>query len=118
MIAGFKRVKALTKEVAVVAEALQGSNLLALDDSRSRIRRITPLPTFDASDIIRRTVVAEHLPDQPTIGMRRPAINLCGFLSLPYLFVMNMHHEFMMLLSPAHFSNCLEKPIAAADGGF
>eukprot|EP00775_Hariotina_reticulata_P003902 gene3902-4156_t len=67
MIAGFKRVKALTKDMAVVAEALQGSSLLALDDSKSRIRRITPLSTFDANDIIRRTVVAEHLSDQPTI---------------------------------------------------
>lgn len=71
MIANFKRVKALTKDLAVVAEALKGSTLLSLDEEGSRVRRAAPLPTFDVSDITRRTVVVEHLPDKPTIGERR-----------------------------------------------
>lgn len=68
MIAGFKRVKALTKDLAVVAEALNGSTLLSLDETNSRIKRRTPLPAFDVNDIARRTVVVEHLPDKSTIG--------------------------------------------------
>jgi hypothetical protein len=70
MIANFKRVKALTKDLAAVAEALRGSTLLSVDSEGSRVRRSTPLPTFDVQDITRRTVVVEHLPDKPTIGER------------------------------------------------
>lgn len=68
MIANFKRVKALTKDMAVVVEALAGSTLLSLDESASQVRRCTPLPAFDVNDICRRTVVVEHLPVKPTIG--------------------------------------------------
>lgn len=67
MIANFKRVKGLTKELSVVTEALKGSSMLAVDEEGSRVRRTTPLPTYDTTDICRRTVVAEHLPDKPTI---------------------------------------------------
>eukprot|EP00878_Enallax_costatus_P000770 GHUV01000888.1.p1 GENE.GHUV01000888.1~~GHUV01000888.1.p1 ORF type:complete len:994 (+),score=425.46 GHUV01000888.1:1363-4344(+) len=67
MIANFKRVKALTKDLGVVAEALKGSTLLSLDESSSCVKRSTPLPAFDVNDIAKRTVVVEHLPDKPTI---------------------------------------------------
>ncbi|WIA36582.1 hypothetical protein OEZ86_007872 [Tetradesmus obliquus] len=67
MIANFKRVKALTKELTVVAEALRSSSLLSLDAEGTRVRRAAPLPAFDVGDITRRTVVVEHLPDKPTI---------------------------------------------------
>lgn len=67
MIANFKRVKGLTKELCVVTEALKGSSMLSVDEEGSRVRRTTPLPTYDTDDICKRTVVAEHLPDKPTI---------------------------------------------------
>ncbi|WIA16383.1 hypothetical protein OEZ85_013077 [Tetradesmus obliquus] len=67
MIANFKRVKALTKELTVVAEALRSSSLLSLDAEGTRVRRAAPLPAFDVGDITWRTVVVEHLPDKPTI---------------------------------------------------
>jgi hypothetical protein len=72
MIANFKRVKGLTKELSVVTEALKGSSMLSVDEEGSRVRRTTPLPAYDTSDICRRTVVAEHLPDKPTIGELLP----------------------------------------------
>lgn len=72
MIANFKRVKGLTKELSVVTEALKGSSMLSVDEEGSRVRRTTPLPAYDTSDICRRTVVAEHLPDKPTIGEIAP----------------------------------------------
>lgn len=68
MIANFKRVKGLTKELSVVTQALKGSSMLSVDEEGSRVRRTTPLPNYDTTDICRRTVVAEHLPDKPTIG--------------------------------------------------
>lgn len=68
MIACFKRVKGLTKDVAVVTDALKGSALLTVDEEGGRVRRSQPLAAYDVNDICRRTVVAEHLPDKPTIG--------------------------------------------------
>jgi len=52
----------------VVTQALKGSSMLSVDEEGSRVRRTTPLPNYDTTDICRRTVVAEHLPDKPTIG--------------------------------------------------
>lgn len=75
MIANFKRVKGLTKELTVVTEALKGSSMLSVDEEGSRVRRTSPLPAYDTTDICRRTVVAEHLPDKPTIG--EPAWSTC-----------------------------------------
>lgn len=71
MIANFKRVKGLTKELSVVTEALKGSSMLSVDEEGGRVRRTTPLPAYDTTDICRRTVVAEHLPDKPTIGAQQ-----------------------------------------------
>eukprot|EP00879_Flechtneria_rotunda_P027631 GHRR01029607.1.p1 GENE.GHRR01029607.1~~GHRR01029607.1.p1 ORF type:complete len:185 (+),score=63.44 GHRR01029607.1:447-1001(+) len=69
MIANFKRVKQLTKDLSVVTEALQPSTVVTLDEAQSCIKRTAPLPAFDVTDITRRTVVVEHLPDKPTIGV-------------------------------------------------
>lgn len=77
MIANFKRVKGLTKEVSVVTEALKGSSMLAVDEEGSRVRRTTPLPAYDTTDICRRTLVAEHLPDKPTIGEAAEPWTVC-----------------------------------------
>jgi hypothetical protein len=78
-IANFKRVKGLTKELSVVTEALKGSSQLYVDEEGSRVRRTTPLPAYDTTDICKRTVVAEHLPDKPTIG---ETVGLCQTHSL------------------------------------
>ncbi|KAF8065578.1 LARP6B [Scenedesmus sp. PABB004] len=67
MLAGFKRVKALTRELGLVADALAGSEALDLDRAGERVRRRGALPAFDVADIARRTVVVEHLPPKPTI---------------------------------------------------
>lgn len=81
MIANFKRVKGLTKELSVVTDALKGSSILTVDEEGSRVRRTTPVPNFDTTDICRRTVVAEHLPDKPTIGAQFR--QLASFLMRP-----------------------------------
>lgn len=78
MVGNFKRVKALTKDLSVVAEALKDSSLLSLDEAGSRVRRCMPLPAFDVTDITRRTVVAEHLPDKPTIGETLGVLRCAG----------------------------------------
>lgn len=68
VIANFKRVKALTKDLSAVADSLRSSSDLVVDDEGKRVRRAVALPDFDITDIQKRTVIAEHLPDTPTIG--------------------------------------------------
>lgn len=67
-LAGFNRVKALTRDVSVVAKALRSSSALMLDEAGMRVRRVEPLPPVDAADITRRIVLVEHLPPSPTVG--------------------------------------------------
>jgi hypothetical protein len=68
LIAGFKRIKALTQDAAAVASALRGSAALVVDDEGRRVRRAAPLADVDVAAISRRIVVGEHLGDAPTIG--------------------------------------------------
>ena len=66
MIASFKRMKALSKDQSVIVAALQTSSELEL--SGHRVRRKAPLSMLDDTEVLLRTVIAENLPDQPTIG--------------------------------------------------
>ena len=66
LIASFKRMKALSKDQNFVVAALQTSTELEL--SGHRVRRKSPLPMLNDTEVLLRTVIAENLPDQPTIG--------------------------------------------------
>jgi hypothetical protein len=68
VLANFKRVKALSKDLDVVVAALAASPLLQVQADTKRVRRLAPLPEVDTTDIERRTVLVEHLPTTPTIG--------------------------------------------------
>ena len=68
LIAGFKRIRALTRDAGAVAAALRSSGELVVDAEGRRVRRRVPLAEVDTAAIARRIVVAEHLGDGPTIG--------------------------------------------------
>jgi hypothetical protein len=67
-IAAFKRVKALTKDLDVIANSLKASEHLVVSEDNRKVKRKTPLPEVDVTDIQRRTVVAENFQGSPTIG--------------------------------------------------
>jgi hypothetical protein len=46
----FNKLKGLTTDVALIAQAAQESELLALDASRTRIKRVKPLPSNTSAD--------------------------------------------------------------------
>lgn len=73
VIAGFKRIKALTRDADAVAAALRASADLVVDEGGRRVRRAAPLGEIDCAALTRRIVVAEHLGDGPTIGARAAA---------------------------------------------
>ena len=66
LVASFKRMKALSKDINVIVAALKTSPELEL--SGHRVRRKAPLSIIDETEVLSRTVIAENLPDKATIG--------------------------------------------------
>lgn len=67
LISSFKRVKHLAKDWRVVAYALQKSTKLEVNEAKTKLRRLVPLPAFDQTTPS-RTVVVTNLPmEKPTI---------------------------------------------------
>eukprot|EP01051_Picozoa_sp_SAG22_P020694 SAG22_NODE_4286_length_1317_cov_1.249589_1_plen_199_part_10 len=80
VIAGFNLVKKLSKSTAVIAAALQPSELLEVSDDLTRLRRTKPLPAADTSAV--RTVVAENIDRDSTIDSMTAAFGACGAVKL------------------------------------
>lgn len=76
--------KALSKDQAFIVAALQTSSELEL--SGHRVRRKAPLPLIDDTEVLLRTIIAENLPEQPTIGNRHAG---CDCKSTPVLLSTN-----------------------------
>ena len=66
LIASFKRMKSLSKDIKVIAAALETSTELVV--SGHRVRRKEPLPQVDETEVLLRTAIVDNLPDQATIG--------------------------------------------------
>lgn len=83
LISSFKRVKHLAKDWRVVAHALAiGSSFLQVNEARTKLRRIAPLPRYDDT-APSRTVVALELPlEKPTIESVVDLFAPCGKLAL------------------------------------
>lgn len=83
LISSFKRVKHLAKDWRVVAHALAiGSSDLQVNEARTKLRRIAPLPRYDDT-APSRTVVALDLPlEKPTIESVVDLFAPCGKLAL------------------------------------
>ncbi|KAF4528261.1 hypothetical protein B566_EDAN014151 [Ephemera danica] len=83
LISSFKRVKHLAKDWRVVAYALaNGSQLLQVNEARTKLRRLAPLPRYDDT-APSRTVVAIDLPlEKPTIESVVDLFAPCGKLAL------------------------------------
>ncbi|GFR46083.1 hypothetical protein Agub_g7568 [Astrephomene gubernaculifera] len=66
LFANFRKVRALSKDVAVITDALRGATQLQLSEDGKRVRRIVAVPEYDITDIQRRTIVVENLPGNPS----------------------------------------------------
>lgn len=67
LFANFRKVRALSKDVELIVQALRHSTALELSADGKRVKRVQTVPEYDVSDIQRRTVVVENLPVSPTI---------------------------------------------------
>lgn len=82
LISSFKRVKHLTKDWRVVAEALKRSTKLEINELGTKLRRIEPLPAYDETTPS-RTVVAVRMPiDRPTVENVSRLFAGCGEIAL------------------------------------
>lgn len=82
LISSFKRVKHLTKDWRVVAEALKRSTKLEINELGTKLRRIDPLPAYDETTPS-RTVVAVRMPiDRPSVENVSRLFAGCGEIAL------------------------------------
>ncbi|KXZ56287.1 hypothetical protein GPECTOR_1g252 [Gonium pectorale] len=84
LFANFRKVRALSKDVSIITEALRGATLLQLSSDCKRVKRIAPVPDYDISDIQKRTIVVENLPGNPspTIESVTEAFRMYGRVKL------------------------------------
>lgn len=87
LIAGFKKIKSLTKDLKTIVAALETSPELVINGHR--VRRKLPLPLIDEADVLMRTVIVENLPHQANIGA--PALGICCGHSEPIEHQANRH---------------------------
>lgn len=82
LISSFKRVKHLTKDWRVVAEALKRSTKLEINEAGTKLRRMEPLPAYDETTPS-RTVVAVKMPiDKPSVENVSRLFASCGEIAL------------------------------------
>lgn len=82
LISSFKRVKHLTKDWRVVADALKRSTKLEINEAGTKLRRKEPLPAYDETTPS-RTVVAVRMPiDKPSVENVSRLFASCGEIAL------------------------------------
>ncbi|KAG8228413.1 hypothetical protein J437_LFUL003886 [Ladona fulva] len=82
LISSFKRVKHLAKDWRAVAYALDKSAKLQVNEARTKLRRLDPLPQYDETTPS-RTVAAIDLPlERPTIENVAEVFSPCGEIAL------------------------------------
>jgi len=61
----FNRLKAMTESVEAIAAAVENSAVIALNDDKTKIRRVQPVP--DVDDSMKRSVFVGNLPKDMTL---------------------------------------------------
>lgn len=81
----FNRIRALTDEVKVIADAIAyKSELLQINEDRTKVKRIKPLS--ELKDVDQRTVYVEYLPNSADHEWVKKLFSVCGkvsYVSLP-----------------------------------
>ncbi|KAK9813102.1 hypothetical protein WJX72_009094 [[Myrmecia] bisecta] len=78
VLAGFNRMKTLTRDLRLVRAALETSTELELSPDQQRVRRKAPLPEVDRIDVLERSVIADNLPEKPSIDAMNELFGRCG----------------------------------------
>ncbi|KAK2962689.1 putative Lupus La protein like protein [Blattamonas nauphoetae] len=65
VMTSFRKLGDLTKDIKVIAEALANSTILELSEDKTKIRRLTPVPT--EQDVNNRTLVVTNIPKDSNV---------------------------------------------------
>lgn len=65
LVASLRKVKTLSKDWKAVLEGLKHSNLLALNEEKTKIRRVSPAPQVDFSHIAKTLLITEYPRQEP-----------------------------------------------------
>ncbi|XP_071449324.1 la-related protein 6 [Hetaerina americana] len=82
LISSFKRVKHLAKDWRVVAYALQRSAKLQVNEAKTKLRRVDPLPQYDETTPSRTVAVLDLPLERPTIENVAELFSPCGDIAL------------------------------------
>lgn len=67
LIGSFRKMKKLSKDVSLIAEALKESSQLVVSSDGKKVKRLHPLPSSETKDPKSCTVVVENLPEDRSI---------------------------------------------------
>jgi len=82
----FNKIKSLAEDLNSLAKALDKSETLELDSTKTKVRRQVPYVAVSQDEINRRTVYVENLPTDVTHDLLKRIFSRCGkvcYISLP-----------------------------------
>ncbi|CAH9141498.1 unnamed protein product [Cuscuta epithymum] len=80
VIASFKRMKKLTKEIPLIVTALKESSLLVVSSDEKAVKRLNPLPYTGVRDPQLCTVLVENLPADHSVEDLKQLFSLAGHI--------------------------------------
>ncbi|KAL8460909.1 hypothetical protein ACS0TY_032417 [Phlomoides rotata] len=78
VIASFRKMKKLTRDMSFIVAALKESNLLVVSSNEKRVKRLHPLPLAEIMDPMVCTVLAENLPEDHSVENLRRVFGEAG----------------------------------------
>nr|GME07763.1 la-related protein 6A [Ipomoea batatas] len=78
VIASFRKLKKLTREIPLIVTALKDSSLLVVSSDEKRVKRLNPLPYIEARDPQLCTVLVENLPEDHSVENLRQLFGSAG----------------------------------------
>ncbi|PIN23442.1 putative RNA-binding protein [Handroanthus impetiginosus] len=78
VIASFRKMKKLTKDMSVIVAALKDSAFLVVSSNGKKVKRLHPLPLAEIKDPLVCTVLVENLPDDHSVENLRRVFGEAG----------------------------------------
>ncbi|KAL5482245.1 hypothetical protein EMCRGX_G022546 [Ephydatia muelleri] len=80
LVSSFRKIKSLTKDWRVVLESVKRSQLLALNDDETKIRRVEPVNRLDYSHLARTVIVTKYTVDTPEVAALERVFGKCAYV--------------------------------------
>lgn len=78
LVSSFRKIKSLTKDWRVVLESVKRSQLLAVNEDETKIRRVAAVHRLDYSHLARTVIVTKYTVDVPAVDALERMFSKCG----------------------------------------